>query len=87
MSNSDVASTTFPSFSAVLASSTCCCTSSKQIGGQYDTLADALEKAFDTMLPLDKMTVDIIAKQTNECLFIEIKLLWQIYTLIMIQQL
>jgi hypothetical protein len=66
---------TFPSFSASFALFTCCWTSSKQIGGQYDTLADALEKAFVTMLPLDKMTVDIIAIKTNECLFIEIILL------------
>jgi hypothetical protein len=75
MFNSDVASTTFPSFSASFASFTCCCTSSKHIGGQYDTLADVLEKAFVTMLPLVKMTVDIRAKKTNEFLFIEIILL------------
>jgi hypothetical protein len=58
-----------------------------KLGGQNDTLADVLEKAFDTMLPLDKITVDIMAKKTNECLFIGIKLPWKIYTLILIQQL
>ena len=65
----------FPSFSASLASSTCCCTSSKHIGGQYDTLSDVLEKAFVTTLPLDNKAVVITAKKTNEYLFSEIILL------------
>lgn len=77
ISNSEAASTTFPSFNASFALSTCCCISSKHIGGQYDILAEALEleKAFVTTLPLAKIVMVKVTSNRDECLFVKVVLI------------